>query len=254
MSEDESISKPSEAIRYCAETRRVPVDALKIPQRLILTYLKSTFQCGKRLIHGENVEWIYGERVPLCIGRFNGVEVGIGQFWIGAPATVAILEEAIACCAKVIFEVGISGGIQPDLKPGDIVVVTEAIRDEGTSFHYLSQEVRVESHQSLRNRLIERLKANGIKYFAGPVWSTDGVYRETVRKIRKFRDSGVLAVDMETSAIFALAKYRHVEVASAQIISDVLTEDKWMLAFDSQMVRESEEILLKNVLEAVSEK
>jgi uridine phosphorylase len=230
------------------------MDALTIPQRLILTYLKSTFQRGKRLIHGENVEWIYGERVPLCIGRFNGIEVAIGQFWIGAPATVAILEEAIACCVKVIFEVGISGGIQHGLKPGDIVVVTEAIRDEGTSYHYLSPEVMVESHQPLKNKLIERLRTNGIRYYAGPVWSTDGVYRETVRKIRKFREGGILAVDMETSAVFALAKYRHVEAASAQIISDVLTEDKWTLALNSQAVRESEEILLKNVLETVCEK
>jgi hypothetical protein len=62
------------------------------------------------------------------------------------------------------------------------------------------------------------------------------------------------ALDMETSAIFALAKYRHVEAPSAQIISDVLTEDKWTLAFNSQTVGESEEILLKNVLETDCEK
>jgi len=254
MSEDESISKPSDAIRYCAETRRVSVDALNVPGRLILTYLKSTFECGKKLIAGKDINWIYGERVPLCVGKINNVEVAIGKFWIGAPATVAILEEAIACGAKVIFEVGISGGIQADLEPGDIVVVTDAIRDEGTSYHYLPSEVKVVSDQSLRNNLIEHLSVNGIRFRSGPVWTTDGVYRETVGKIRRYRDSGVLAVDMETSAVFALAKFRQVKAASAQIISDVLDEGRWMLAFDSKIVRQSEELLVKNVLETVCEK
>jgi len=254
MSDDESISKPSDAIRYCAENRKVPIEALKIPQRLVLTYLRSTFQSAKELVKGGQIEWIYGERMPFCIGEFNGKEVGVGQFWIGAPAAVAILEEAIACGVDTIFEVGVAGGIQPYLKPSDMIVVTEAIRDEGTSFHYLPPEAKVESDASLRNKLIEHLKVEGVRYSVGPVWSTDGAYRETLGKLRKFRDSGVLAVDMETSAIFAVAHYRGVKAASAQVVSDVLTENKWMLAFGHQRVRESEEVLLKAVLRAISEK
>ncbi len=58
---------------------------------------------------------------------------------------------------------------------------------------------------------------------------------------------------METSAIFAIAKYRNVEAASAQVISDVLTETGWLQAWEGQSVREKTEILLKAVLEALSE-
>jgi len=243
MSDDESISKPSDAIRYGAENRKVPIEALR-----------GTFQSAKKLVKGDLIEWMYGDRVPFCIGEFNGKEVGVSQFWIGAPAAVAILEEAIACGVDTIFEVGVAGGIQPYLKSSDMIVVTEAIRDEGISFHYLPLEAQVESNTSLRNKLIEHLKVEGVRYSVGPVWSTDGAYRETLRKLRKFRDSGVLAVDMETSAVFAVAHYRGVKAASAQVVSDVLTESKWMLAFGHQTVRESEEVLLKAVLRAISEK
>jgi len=58
MSDDESVSRPSDAIRYCAENRKVPIEALKIPQRLVLTYLKSTFQSAKKLVKGGQIDWI----------------------------------------------------------------------------------------------------------------------------------------------------------------------------------------------------
>ena len=252
MSEDESVSKPSDTIRYFAKNWNIPMESLRIPQRLVLTYQRSTFDCAKNLIRGSCVEWLYGESQPFCVGRFNDLEVGVGRFWIGAPAAVFTLEEAIACGVNTIFEVGVSGAIRPSLEPGDIIVVTKAIRDEGTSYHYFPPKVTVESDASLRNTLIERLKRENVKHFVGPVWSTDGAYRETRRKLRKFRKSGVLAVNMETSAIFAIAKYRNVKAASAQVISDILGEDGWQIAFGHQSIRDSAEILLKNVLEVIS--
>jgi purine-nucleoside phosphorylase len=97
------------------------------------------------------------------------------------------------------------------------------------------------------------LTGGEIKHFVGSVWSTDGIYRETRGKFQRFRDQGVLAVDMETSAVFAVAKYRKVRAASAQIISDVLTENGWLQAFHHRSVRRSTETLLKAVLETLSE-
>lgn len=130
--------------------------------------------------------------------------------------------------------------------------MTEAIRDEGTSSHYSPPRVRLESSPSLRDKLIKRLDVRQVKHYAGSVWSTDGVYRETVRKFRKFRDTGVLAVDMETSAIFAVAKYRKIEAASATVVSDILAETGWLQAFEHEWVIGDAELLLKTVLEALT--
>ncbi len=220
---------------------------------MLITYQRRAYESAKNLISGNFVEWIYSEFAPFCIGRYNDVEIGVGRLCIGASAATMIFEEAIACGAAKVFEVGLSGGLQTFLKPGDMVVVTEAIRDEGTSYHYLPPGVKVESSMRLRELLIKCLNEEKIRHFVGPVWSTDGVYRETLNKFRQFRDGGVLAVNMETSAIFAVAKYRGVEVASAQVISDVLTEDGWLQAFYEKSVRENTEILLKAVLEALSQ-
>lgn len=177
---DEPVFTPQDFIRYVAEVKRLPLDAIKVPEHLLITYQRSAYEYTKSLINGKLLEWwIYGENKPFCVGKFNGVEVGLGRFWIGAPAAAMTLEEVIACGAKKIFEVGVSGGLQQFLKLGDIVVVTEAIRDEGTSHHYYPPEVNVESSEDLRDRLLKQLNADGVKYFCGMVWSTDGVYRET---------------------------------------------------------------------------
>lgn len=252
MNEDETIFTPHDAIRYAAKNRRVPIAAMRIPKRLLLTYQRNAYEAAKKLVNGNCIDWLYGEAQPFCIGSYNGVEIGVARFWIGAPATVMTLEETIACGANTIFEIGISGGLQPFLKPADLIVVTEAIRDEGTSNHYLPPRAKAESSKRLRDKLSEHLTRAEIKHFIGPVWSTDGVYRETRGKLRKFRTNGVLAVNMETSAVFALAKYRNVEAVSAQVISDLLTENGWLQAFHDKSVRQSTETLLAAALETLS--
>lgn len=134
---------PSDTIRYIAENRKVPVDALKVPERLLITYQRSAYESAKNMVSGKPFEWIYGERAPFSIGKYNNVEIGVCRSFVGASAASMILEEAIACGASKIFEVGLSGGLQEFLKPADIIVVTEAIRDEGTSHHYFPPEVKV---------------------------------------------------------------------------------------------------------------
>jgi len=253
LSEDEPLFTPSDFIRHIAETKNLPVDVIRVPHRLLMTYQRSAFEHAKKLIGGELVHWwIYGERQPFCIGEFNDAKIGLGLFWIGAAAAVMTLEELIACGAGTIFEVGTGGGLQDFLEPGAIVVATEAIRDEGTSRHYLPPRTKVESSARLRDKLADYLRENKMKHYVGPVWSTDGVYRETKGKFRKFRNRGVLAVNMETSAVFALAKYRGVEAASAQVISDILTEKGWVQAFEHQLVQKNTDILIEAALTVLS--
>jgi uridine phosphorylase len=252
LREDEPIFSPSDTLRWVAENAKIPVESIRAPERLIVTYHRRTYEHTKSLIDGKAVDWwMYGDRQPFCVGRFGDKDVGVGLFWVGAPATVMTLEEVIACGARQIFEVGVAGGLQTFLKPGDIVVVTEAIRDEGTSRHYLPPETKVHSSERLRERLISRLKENKTSHYVGPAWTTDAVYRETRGEFLKFKGRGVLAVDMETSAIFALAKYRNVDAVSAQVISDVLSESGWLQAFGTELVLEARKSLMKSILEAI---
>jgi uridine phosphorylase len=254
LADNEPVFTPQEFIQYVAASRNVSVETIQVPRRLLMTYLRDAYDHAKTLIDGKPVGWwFYGDAQPFCVGQFNGAEIGLGRFWIGAPAAIMTLEEVIACGAKVIFEVGVAGGLQSYLQPADIVVVTRAIRDEGTSHQYLRADETVESSARLRDRLVSRLKETGIRHFVGPVWSTDAVYRETRGKFRSFRDAGALAVDMETSAVFALARYRGVEAASVQVISDVLSETGWLQAWRQESVRQQTQALLTAVLQVLSE-
>ncbi len=253
MSDEEPVYMPSDFIRYVAQSRKIPVETFSVPERLLILYQRNAYDLATKMVDGKPPDWwIYGDAQPFCIGRFGDVDIGIGRLWIGAPAATMTLEELIVCGAKTVFEVGLSGGLQELLKPGDMVVVTEAVRDEGTSQHYLPAEVRVEASRRLRELLVNILDHKSIRRFLGPVWSTDRVYRETRSKLRRFRSAGVMAVDMETSAVFSLAKYRKVEAASAQVISDVLTESGWRQAWRDQSLVENTKLLLECVLETFS--
>ena len=118
LSEDKPIFTPYDFIRYVDEVRNLPIDAIKVPQHLMFTYQRRAYKYAKSLIDGKPVDWwIYGKRQPFCIGKFNNVDIGLGLFWIGAPAAAMTLEEVIACGARKILEVGVSGGLQLFLKP-----------------------------------------------------------------------------------------------------------------------------------------
>jgi uridine phosphorylase len=251
---DDCVFSPSDFIKYLANRSKISLNKIRVPSQVIITYQRSVYEYAKRLVNGNPVDWwIYDEIRPLCIGKYRGSEIAVDNIWVGAPAAIMTLEELIACGAKTIFEIGICGGLQSAIQSGEIIVVTEAIRDEGTSLHYLPPEDLVKSSEHLRSNLIKNLTLKNIKHHVGSIWSTDGVYREICEKLRKFRDAGVLGVNMETSAIFAVGQFRNVEVASAQVISDILTEKEWHTHFHHQSVKENTQTLVKTILETLSQ-
>jgi uridine phosphorylase len=144
---------------------------------------------------------------------------------IGAPSTVATLELAIAFGVGTILFFGICGSLQPDLHIGDLVLVEQALREEGTSYHYLPPEEPAVATPELVEAAARHLADE--PYRRGLIWTTDAPYRETRTKVRRLAGAGVLGVEMETSAVYALARYRGVEALSLQIVSDQLVGDKW---------------------------
>jgi uridine phosphorylase len=251
----ETLIAPSDFIKYVARIRKCPLDKIKVPSRLLVTYQTRTYERARNLITGKSVGWwVYEGTQPFCVGSFNNKEIGAIRLFVGAPAAAMALEEVIACGARTILEVGFAGGLQPFLQAGSITVITEAVRDEGTSHHYLPLRTKTVSSERLKNKLIDELNEQKIAHFVGSVWSTDGVYRETLSKFKRFRKAGILCVDMETSAVFAVANYRNVEAASAQVISDILTENEWQPHFFThRSVRKNTGVLLKAALKTLAD-
>jgi uridine phosphorylase len=119
------------------------------------------------------------------------------------------------------------GTLQRDLQPGDIVVCSRAIRDEGASHHYLPPAKYVEADASLVNRLVEAIRGRGGQCTVGTTWTTDAPYRETREEIVQYQSEGVKTVEMESAGLFTVGQVRAVQTASVVIGMDSLSSLRW---------------------------
>lgn len=160
----------------------------------------------------------------------------VGHFGIGAPVSAVVIEELVALGTTEFINIGTAGGLQQSQSAGDLVVCSQAIRDEGVSHHYLPPAKYVQPASALTDRLKRALARAGVPYTAGPTWTIDTPYRGTVEEARHYHQEGVLTVEMEAAAVFAVAQVRHVAAAAAFTISDSLAELVWDPQFGSPRV------------------
>lgn len=167
----------------------------------------------------------------------------------GAPTAVMTLEELVALGVNRFVNLGAAGGLQQDMSVGDIVVCELAIRDEGTSRHYLADEKYSFACPELTASLCEAIERKRIPYRKGTSWTTDAPYRETVEEFQRHCADGVATVEMEASALFTVGAFRGVSVSSVFAISDILSEEGWDQGYHSEEKLEA----LKKIFEAALE-
>ena len=156
-------------------------------------------------------------------GRFFTVDatggmVGICCMGIGAPAVVSVMELLVVLGVRRFISLGTAGGLQPHHQPGDTILVSEAVRDEGTSYQYLPSEVRALADAELLNEIAEGLHDAEVPFETGLAWTVDAPYRETREEVARYRAGGVLGVEMEASALFCVAEVRSVALASVVVV------------------------------------
>lgn len=161
-----------------------------------------------------------------------GVCLGFG---IGAPAASALMETLIALGVPRFASIGTAGALQQALAIGDVVLCDRAIRDEGVSHHYLASAKYSAPTPTLTAHLAAAL-AQPAPPTTGTTWTIDAPYRETVAEARHYQAEGVLTIDMEAAALFAVAQVRGVQVASAFVISDSLADLAWQPHFAADAV------------------
>jgi uridine phosphorylase len=150
------------------------------------------------------------------------------------------MEGLIACGARVFFGLGWAGSLQPSAPIGSMLIPTTCIREEGTSFHYLDGSVAVQPDVQMVDLLQKSAAAEKIQLLSGLHWTTDAPYRELISKIKAFAEQGVLGVDMETSAMYALGQFRGVRVCNVLVVSDELWQE-WRGGFYSPELRQATE-------------
>jgi uridine phosphorylase len=152
---------------------------------------------------------------------------------VGSPSAALVLEEAISMGIRKFLNIGYAGGLQHD----GFFLCDKALRDEGTSYHYLPHGSFVFPDKELNESLGKAMKDSGLEFEKGTTWTIDAPYRETKKEVEHYRKKGIMTVEMETSALFAVAKLRKVKIASAFSVSDVLGK-KWEPKFHHKKTKD----------------
>ncbi len=146
---------------------------------------------------------------------------------IGTALSAALLEEVIAFGCNKFIACGGSGVLIPEIAVGNLVVVSAAVRDEGTSYHYLPPGREIIANPTGINALVTTFDQRGVPYRIGKTWTTDAPYRETPEKIARRRAEGCLTVEMECAGMMAVAQFREVIFGQVLYGGDDLSSVVW---------------------------
>ncbi|MGD9892186.1 MAG: phosphorylase, partial [Dehalococcoidia bacterium] len=133
---------------------------------------------------------------------------------------------------------------------GAAVLPTSAIREEGTSYHYQRPDIEARPDAALVDALRDACVQRGVIAHEGRIWTTDAPYREMTSKVRRLAAQGVVAVDMEASALYIVGAMRGLRVASLFIVSDELFHP-WRPGFYDRSFRDSAMRIAECALDAV---
>lgn len=207
---------------------RMPDQAILCFQGHLLRHLVSGWR-------GKPLPAPFGENHAL---RSTARPVAVaGGFGIGAPVAVFVMEWLIAMGVRRFVLLGYAGGLHESQGPGDLILCTRALRDEGTSHHYLPPDDFAEPDPDLTEMLGRSLRKLGYAHESGPTWTTDAPLRETFPEIEHFRNEGILTVEMEAAALFAAAEFHQIPCAAAFTISDAPKDGRWLVNFDRELLK-----------------
>jgi uridine phosphorylase len=164
---------------------------------------------------------------PVFEVELEGRRLAIAQAGVGAPLAAAWLDEMVALGGRAFIAAGGAGVLVPDLAMGHVIVPTAAVRDEGTSYHYLPASREVGPTADALEAIVATLEANHVPFVSGKTWTTDGIYRETREKVRRRVAEGCLTVEMEAAAFFAVARFRGVSFGQMLYAGDDLSGEAW---------------------------
>ena len=159
-------------------------------------------------------------------GTYGGVPVSVQTSGMGTPSLSIVVEELLRLGARRLIRVGTCGGIADGLRTGDLVVATAACPVDGATATYLHGEPYAPAADfELTRDLVDAAGHAGVEVQTGLIASVDVFYNPDDDYARRWRERGVLAFEMEASALFFLAARAGVQAACALVVSDVLSEE-----------------------------
>lgn len=196
---------------------------IAIPEKVIFAFLGDAIDSFAKA-HNARVVGEYvsiAQIYPIYQIEHNGESIGLCRAPVGAAAAAQILDWLIAYGARTIVTAGSCGALV-DLPENAFLVPVKALRDEGTSYHYLPPSRFVELDNEATQSIERTLARLGVPYAECTTWTTDGFFRETRDKVEYRRSEGCSVVEMECAALAACAEFRKVRFGQLLYTADLL--------------------------------
>lgn len=204
--EEESIFKPENLLREARRQQaipdcKIPDVCLLDPDGDIVTYLKRN---GRASV---NRCWA-GYHTTMHEFDLNGQAIGIIGQAVGASFAVLVAEQMFASGCELLMSITSAGTITPPPDGKQFILIKEALRDEGTSYHYLPPDEPARLNRALLDKLTPLRSDPELSLGVGKSWTTDAPYREMQTAIDNAEQKEITAVEMEAAALYAFAEYR----------------------------------------------
>ncbi|WP_277553319.1 nucleoside phosphorylase [Halobaculum limi] len=158
--------------------------------------------CDESELVSENREY------RIVNATYDGVDLTICSTGIGCPSAAIAIEELHNVGVETVIRVGTCGGLQTDVEIGDMVVATGSAKEEGTSKRYESETYPAVPDYGTLTALVDAAEARDEQVHVGPIVSDDAFYNESDEFVADWEEAGLLAIEMEASAVFSLARRR----------------------------------------------
>ena len=169
-------------------------------------------------------------------GTFDGKPVSVQSTGMGCPSAAIVIEELVQLGVEKLLRVGTCGGLQPDLKMGDLIVALSATPADSTATHYVGGEPHAPTADfGLVHEAVHQAKELGKPVRVGPIVSSDIFYNPDQGMAGRWSARGILAVEMEAAVLFTLGALRKVQAGCMLIVSDVVVEGEFIRITDEEM-------------------
>ncbi len=217
--ESEAVINPSDCVEPVPD----------IPKLAVTCFSYKTFGRMLEKVGGEQIavtKNANGEN-PVYKTSYKGRDIAIFMSDMGASGAGADLDELYAMGVETVIMFGACGVLDRTIEDCSIIIPNSAVRDEGLSYHYAPPADEISVNPKYVTEFIELLKEVGCSYRVGKVWTTDAFYRETRAKVARRKEQGCICVDMECSAVTAVAQFRGKEIFQFFQAADNLDGEVW---------------------------
>lgn len=213
----EPIIKPADFLEKC------------LPEKCVITFFRKELEQFVKEHNLPIIGHLHSEvlDIPIYEYKTEKEHFCVTMPFCTAPGAAGTIEELHAMgCAKFVV-CGGAGALIKESKVGEIIVPVSAIRDEGTSYHYIEPSREIACHSGTLETAVAILSEMGIPFITGKTWTTDAMYRETPDMVDLRRNEGCITVEMETAAFFAVSKYYNIPLVQLLYAGDDVSGSTW---------------------------